>query len=208
MALSPQQRDALRSKIAHRVRDLPGSATVAAADKARRLKAEGRSVVDLSGGDPDFPTAAHVTEAAVASLNRGFTHYTPSRGIPELLKAIAAKLAKENGVSYEPAKEVLVTPGGKQALFTAAQALLDPGDEVIIFSPAWVSYAPCAALAGARVVYVPMNMQTTAAELRAEPRPRDLSAHQARHPQHPEQPNRPGVDGRAASDARRCGAGA
>ena len=167
MALSPQQRDALRSKIAHRVRDLPGSATVAAADKARRLKAEGRSVVDLSGGDPDFPTAAHVTEAAVASLNRGFTHYTPSRGIPELLNAIARKLATENGASYEPTKEILVTPGGKQALFTAAQALLDPGDEVIIFSPAWVSYAPCAALAGARVVYVPMNMQTTAAELQS-----------------------------------------
>ena len=146
MALSPQQRDALHSKIAHRVRDLPALPRSPRPISGRRLKAEGRSVVDLSGGDPDFPTAAHVTEAAVASLNRGFTHYTPSRGIPELLKAIAAKLAKENGASYEPAKEVLVTPGGKQALFTAAQALLDPGDEVIIFSPAWVSHAPCAAV--------------------------------------------------------------
>ena len=73
-------------------------------DKARRLKAEGRSVVDLSGGDPDFPTAPNVTEAAIESLNSGFTHYTPSRGIPELLKAIAKKLANENGASLRPSE--------------------------------------------------------------------------------------------------------
>ncbi len=166
MALTPQQRDALRSKAAQRVRGLAGSATVQVMDKARRLKAEGRSVVDLSGGDPDFPTAPNVTEAAIGSLNEGFTHYTASRGIPELLKAIAKKLANENGVSYDAAREILVLPGGKQALFIAAQALLNPGDEMILFSPAWVSYEPCASLAGATTVYVPMNFDTTAAQLK------------------------------------------
>jgi len=124
-------------------------------------------VVDLSGGDPDFPTAPNVTEAAIESLNNGFTHYTPSRGIPELLKAIAKKLANENGAVYDPAKEILVLPGAKQALFIAAQALLNPGDEMILFSPAWVSYEPCASMAGATTVYVPMNMDTTAAQLKA-----------------------------------------
>ncbi len=168
MVLTPQQREALRNKAARRVVGLAGSATVSVMDKARRLRAEGRSVVDLSGGDPDFPTAPHVTEAAIRSLQNGFTHYTPSRGIPELLKAIARKLADENGVRYEPAREIIVMPGAKQALFVAAQALLDPGDEMILFSPAWVSYEPCAALAGARTVYVPMNMGTTPAQLKAD----------------------------------------
>lgn len=168
MVLTPQQREALRNKAARRVVGLAGSATVSVMDKARRLKAEGRSVVDLSGGDPDFPTAPHVTDAAIRSLQNGFTHYTPSRGIPELLKAIARKLADENGVRYEPAREIIVMPGAKQALFVAAQALLDPGDEMILFSPAWVSYEPCAALAGARTVYVPMNMGTTPAQLKAD----------------------------------------
>ncbi len=166
MALTSQQRDSLHSKVAQRVRDLAGSATVATADKARRLKAEGRSIVDLSGGDPDFPTAPHITAAAIESLNRGFTHYTPSRGIPALLKAIAGKLTVENGATYDPAKEILVLPGGKQALFIAAQALLNPGDEMILFSPSWVSYEPCASLAGTTTIHVPMDMETSAPQLK------------------------------------------
>ena len=167
MALTAQQREALRGKAAERVKNLAGSATVSVMDKARRLAAEGRSVVNLSGGDPDFPTAPEITAAAVQSLNSGFTHYTPSRGIPELLAAIAGKLESENGVVYDPAKEILVLPGAKQGLFIAAQALLNPGDEMILFSPAWVSYEPCAAIAGAKTVHVPMNMDTTAEQLRA-----------------------------------------
>lgn len=154
--------------IARRVKELAGSPTVSVMDKARRLRAEGRAVVDLSGGDPDFPTAPNVTEAGIAALNAGFTHYTPSRGIPELLRAIARKLETENGAVYKPAKEILVMPGAKQAIFVAAQALLNPGDEVILFDPCWVSYAPCAELAGAVPVYVPMHAQTTAAELRVD----------------------------------------
>jgi aspartate aminotransferase len=157
----------MAGRIADRVKKLAGSPTVAVMDKARRLKAEGRSVVDLSGGDPDFDTASHVTQAAIEALRSGFTHYTSSRGIPELLRAIARKLETENGAVYKPQSEILVMPGAKQALFVAAQALLNPGDEVIIFDPCWVSYAPCIEMAGGVPVSVPMNTQTAAAELKA-----------------------------------------
>lgn len=167
MISTSQERDSLRNKVARRVRDLAGSPTVSVMDRARRLRAEGRSIVDLSGGDPDFPTGTNITDTAIQSLRDGFTHYSPSRGIPELLQAIAKKLAAENGAVYDPAKEILVLPGGKQALFIAAQALLDPGDEMILFSPAWVSYAPCAALADANAIYVPLRLDTTPAQLKA-----------------------------------------
>lgn len=155
--------DSLR--LAERVRNLAGSPTVSVMDKARRLKAAGLDVVDLSGGDPDFDTAPHVTSAAIASLNAGFTHYTPSRGLPELLRAIARKTEKENGASYDPKKEIIVMPGAKLALFTAAQALLGPGDEAILFDPCWVSYAPCIELAGAKPVYVTLDSTPSPADL-------------------------------------------
>ena len=157
----------MAGRIADRVKNLAGSPTVSVMDKARRLKAEGRSVVDLSGGDPDFDTATHVTQVAIKALQSGFTHYTASRGIPELLRAIAHKLEIENGASYKPQSEILVMPGAKQALFVATQALLNPGDEVIVFDPCWVSYAPCIEMAGGLPVPVPMNTRTTAAELQA-----------------------------------------
>ncbi|HEY9088814.1 MAG TPA: pyridoxal phosphate-dependent aminotransferase [Anaerolineaceae bacterium] len=153
--------------VANRVLNLSESATVAVMDKARKLKASGCSVVDLSGGDPDFPTAPHVTAAAIEALNQGFTHYTPSRGIPELLKAISVKLERDNGARYDPQKEILVLPGAKHALFIVAQALLNPGDEAILFDPGWVSYAPCVELAGATPVNVPMHAGVTPAELKA-----------------------------------------
>ncbi len=153
---------------ADRVRDLAGSPTVAIMDKARKLKAEGRPVVDLSGGEPDFPTAPHITQAAVQSLQNGFTHYVSSRGIPELLKAIARKLETENGLRYNPQKDILVVPGAKLGLYTAAQALLNPGDEVILFDPCWVSYAPCAELAGAKACYVSIQAPVHASKLKAD----------------------------------------
>jgi aspartate aminotransferase len=157
----------MTGRIAKRVTQLAGSPTVSVMDKARRLRAEGRSVVDLSGGDPDFDTAPNVTQAAIQALENGFTHYTPSRGIPELLRAVAGKLETENGAAYDPRSQILVMPGAKQALFVATQTLLNPGDEVILFDPGWVSYAPCVELAGAVPVYVPMNPQTTTPELKA-----------------------------------------
>jgi aspartate aminotransferase len=153
---------------ADRVRNLAGSATVSIMDKAKRLQAQGRSVIDLSGGEPDFPTAPHIVQAAVQAMESGFTHYVPSQGIPELRRAIASKLEIENGARFDPQKEILVTPGGKQAIFIAVQALLNPGDEVILFDPCWVSYAPCVQLAGAVPVYVTMSIPVNAPQLRAD----------------------------------------
>jgi aspartate aminotransferase len=152
-------------QIADRVMRLAGSPTISVMDKARKLKSAGHSVVDLSGGDPDFDTAPHVTEAAIKSLQGGFSHYTPSRGIPELLDAIARKTELENGAKYDPKKEILVTPGAKTALYTAAQAIINSGDEAILFDPCWVSYAPCVELAGGKPVYVTMDSDTTVAML-------------------------------------------
>ncbi|MCL4559343.1 MAG: pyridoxal phosphate-dependent aminotransferase [Chloroflexi bacterium] len=154
------------SAAADRVKNLAGSPTVSIMDKARRLKAAGMPVVDLSGGDPDFPTAPHVVEAAMAALKSGFTHYTPSAGIPELLQAIAHKLATENGAKFDPKSEIIVFPGAKQALYIATQTLLNPGDEVLLFDPSWVSYAPCVQLAGGLPVYVKMDLQTSLSELK------------------------------------------
>ena len=198
MALTQQQCDALTAKITRRVANLAGSATVAAADKARRLKAEGRSIVDLSGGDPDFRTAPHVTEVAIAALDRGNTHYTPSRGIPELLKAIAHKLASENGLGYDPAKEILALPGGKQAIFIAAQALLDPGDEMIIFTPAWVSYGPVRHAGRGADGGRAHGCGDDSRRVEGQPGARHHPAYQAGDPEHAEQPHGPGLD-RASS---------
>lgn len=152
-------------QIADRVKGLAGSPTVMVMDKARKLKAAGKNVVDLSGGDPDFDTAPHVTEAALAALKAGDTHYGPSRGIPALLQAVAHKTLAENGASYDPAKEVIITPGAKTGLYTLFQAVLNPGDEVILFDPCWVSYAPGIELAGAKAVYVTMDCRTAVPEL-------------------------------------------
>jgi aspartate aminotransferase len=108
-------------------------------------------------GEPDFDTPQNIKDVCVKSLNDGFTHYTPSTGIPELRKAIAEKTVRENKINCT-AKNVLVTPT-KQALFMIALAYLDPGDEVIIPDPAWVSYGPTAINAGARPVYVPTKFE-------------------------------------------------
>ncbi len=153
--------------VADRVKDLSASPTVAVMDQARKLKSAGEPVVDLSGGDPDFETAPHVTEAAISALKKGFTHYTPSKGIPELLKAIANKTEKENHAVYDPKTQVLVTPGAKTALYTACQAVLNPGDEAILFDPFWVSYEPCVQLAGGTCKYVTVSYGTTVEELKA-----------------------------------------
>jgi aspartate aminotransferase len=151
---------------AERVKYLSESATVSIMDKARKMQAAGQSVVDLSGGEPDFRTAPHIVAAAVKALQDGFTHYTPSRGFPELLNAIAHKLETDNNAQYNPKTEILVLPGGKQALFITLQAILNPGDEVILFDPCWVSYAPMTRLASAVPVYVSMDRSTTLDDLK------------------------------------------
>ena len=162
---SPQQ------FLATRVRDLAPSPTLAVSDRARSLKAQGVDVIDLGGGDPDFITPAHVRAAAADAMNRGETHYVASNGIPALRQAIAAKLAADNGIEVDPNGGVVVTPGGKAALFVAILALVESGVDVLVLNPAWVSYVPMIALAGGRAVEVNLDpddsYRVTAAALAA-----------------------------------------
>jgi aspartate aminotransferase len=127
---------------ARKIDALSESMTVAVSDRARELQRQGARVVNLGGGDPDFDTPPHIVAAAAAAIAKGFTHYVASRGIPELRQAVAAKFERDNGLAYDPDAEVIVTAGGKLALYIALAALVEPGDEVLIFEPAWVSYEP------------------------------------------------------------------
>jgi aspartate aminotransferase len=135
---------------------LAPSPTLAVSDRARQLKAQGIDVIDLGGGDPDFITPKHIRDAAIEAMNAGDTHYVASAGIPGLRKAIADKLLSDNGIEVEPSG-VIVTPGGKQALFEATLAFVEPGVDVLIPEPAWVSYSPMVELAGGRPVPVPLD---------------------------------------------------
>ncbi len=136
---------------------IPASATIAINDKAKALKAAGRDIIALAGGDPDFDTPAHITHAALAALDAGDTHYPPSRGTPALRKAIAAKLAKDNGLTVDPNTQILAGPGGKFLIYATLAAVANPGDEVIILEPYWVSYVPMTILVGAIPVTVPLD---------------------------------------------------
>lgn len=121
--------------------------------RAKELQAAGRDLVNLTAGEPDFPTVAPAAEAAIAAIREGFTQYTAAAGIQPLRAAIATKLKAENGLAYAP-EEIAVTTGAKFALFAAMQVLLDPGDEVVVPAPYWVSYPEQAKLAGAEPVFV------------------------------------------------------
>ncbi len=140
-----------------RVQSLAPSPTIAVSDKARRLKSQGIDVVDLGGGDPDFITPEHIRRAAIDAMNAGDTHYVASAGIPALRKAIAAKLRQDNGVEVDPVGGVIVTPGGKQALFEAVLTFVEQGVDVLIPEPAWVSYGPMVELAGGRAIPVSLR---------------------------------------------------
>jgi aspartate aminotransferase len=150
---------------------LAPSPTLAVSDRARRLKAEGIDVIDLGGGDPDFITPAHIRQAATDAMNAGDTHYVASNGTPALRKAIAKKLRDDNGIEVDWNGGIVVTPGGKQSLFEAALAFVEPGVDVLIPEPAWVSYVPMAELAGGRTIPVSLdpddNFRMTRAALEA-----------------------------------------
>ena len=145
--------------LATRVRDAAPSPTLAVSEKARQLKASGVDVIDLGGGDPDFITPSHIRAAAADAMNAGDTHYVASNGTPALKQALSDKFRRENAIEYAPA-EILVTPGGKQALFEASMALVEPGVDVLILEPAWVSYAPMVEMAGGNVVHVGLDPDT------------------------------------------------
>src|SRR5580704_7838134 len=134
------------------------SATIAVTQKARDLKATGRDIISLSVGEPDFDTPDNVKKAAIAAIERGETKYTPVAGIPELRKAVAAKFKRENGLDYQPA-QIIVGTGGKHILFNALLATLNPGDEVIIPAPYWVSYPDMALIAGGTPVFVETKIE-------------------------------------------------
>jgi aspartate aminotransferase len=131
------------SKRAQRVKP---SATLAVTALAARLKAEGKDVIGLGAGEPDFDTPAHISAAGVQAINSGFTRYTNVDGVPELKDAIVAKFQRDNGIKYERS-QILVSSGAKQTIFNLCMALLDPGDEVVIPAPYWVSYPDMALLA-------------------------------------------------------------
>ena len=134
------------------------SPTIAMNDKAKQLAAEGHAVIGLAGGEPDFDTPAHIVDAAMKALRDGKTRYAaPSKGITPLLEAIAAKMERDNGVKVNPASDIIITPGGKLALFLALKAMLDPGDEVLIPAPFWVSYPSIVTMVGGRPVTVPTD---------------------------------------------------
>ena len=134
------------------------SATIAATQKARDLKAAGRNVIGLGAGEPDFDTPDNIKEAAIAAIRRGETKYTAVEGIPELRKAVSAKFKRENGLDYTPA-QCFVAPGGKSIIFNALMATLNPEDEVIVPAPYWVTYPDVVLLAGAKPVIVETKLE-------------------------------------------------
>lgn len=132
------------------------SATVAVSDKARELAREGKDIINLGGGEPDFTTPEHILEAGIKAMRDGQTHYVSSLGIPELRAAVSRKLNEEDGLAYTP-DEIMVNPGAKLGLYAAIMALVDQGDEVLIFDPTYVSYDAIIRLAGGTPVHVPLD---------------------------------------------------
>ena len=162
---SPSSAAAARAWLSARSTALQPSLTLAIAAKAKQRKAAGADICSLSAGEPDFDTPAFIRQAAAAALEAGHTRYGPAAGEPALREAIAHKLSLENQVPTRP-EQVLVTNGGKQALFNLFQVLLQPGDELLLPSPYWLSYPDMAQLAGASVRLIP---STAASGFRLQP---------------------------------------
>ncbi|MEJ0060863.1 MAG: pyridoxal phosphate-dependent aminotransferase [Terricaulis sp.] len=144
--------------VSQALRRIKPSATLAVTAKARALKAAGRDVISLGAGEPDFDTPENIKEAAIRAIREGKTKYTDVDGIPELKDAIVAKFARENELRYTRA-QVNVSPGGKAVIFNAFMATLDPGDEVVIPAPYWVSYPDMVLLTGATPVFVETKIE-------------------------------------------------
>ena len=145
-------------ELSQRVQAIKESPTLAITARAGKLKAEGKDIIGLAAGEPDFDTPQHIKDAAKKAIDRGFTKYTPVAGIPGLKKAIVAKFKQQNGFDYTE-KEVIVGVGGKQCIFNLALAVLNPGDEMIVPAPYWVSYADIALVAGAKPVIIQCGIE-------------------------------------------------
>lgn len=146
-------------KVSKRAQQVPPSATIAVTARAQELKAQGVDVVGFGAGAPDFDTPDYIKDAAIASLKAGQTKYTPAAGIPKLRAVIADKLKRENGLDYAP-EQVIVNIGGKHSVYEAMQAVLDPGDEVIMQTPYWVTYPETIKLAGAKARIIETDEST------------------------------------------------
>ncbi|RXE56859.1 aspartate aminotransferase [Methanoculleus taiwanensis] len=146
-------------RLSEKVAGIAPSATIEISNAAKRMVQEGIDVISLSIGEPDFDTPKHITDACIDALRRGETHYAPSQGIPELTAAIAEKITSENGFSASP-DQVIVTCGAKDAIYEAMEAVVNPGDEVLILDPAWVSYEPCVQLAGGTTRHHAVDQET------------------------------------------------
>jgi len=157
-------------QLSDRVQQIKPSPTLAVTNRAAELKAAGKDIIGLGAGEPDFDTPEHIKQAAVEAINNGFTKYTAVDGTPGLKKAIINKLQKDNGLSYE-ANQILVSCGGKQSFFNMSLALLNPGDEVVIPAPYWVSYPDMVVIAGGVPVIIETDESTrfkiTAEQLQA-----------------------------------------
>ena len=145
-------------KISKRAQAVAPSATIAVETKAKQLKAQGKDIISFSIGEPDFNTPKYIQEAAIQAMQAGQTRYTPTPGIPELRKAIVNKLEKENGLKYTP-DQIVVNIGAKHSIYEALQAVVDPGDEVILPAPYWVTYPEAIKLAGGVPVIVDTAME-------------------------------------------------
>lgn len=157
-------------ELSHRVLSIKPSPTLAVNARANKLKAEGRDIIGLGVGEPDFDTPQHIKDAGIAAINQGFTRYTAVGGTPSLKQAIVAKFKRENALDYK-ASQVLVSCGGKQSFYNLTQAVINPGDEVIVPAPYWVSYPDIVLLAeGVPVIVeagIEQDFKMTAAQLAA-----------------------------------------
>lgn len=161
--------------LSSRVQAIKPSPTLAVTARAAALKAEGRDIIGLGAGEPDFDTPQHIKDAAIDAINRGFTKYTAVDGTSSLKAAIVAKFKRDNHLDYTP-KQILVSCGGKQSFFNLVQAVINPGDEVIIPAPYWVSYPDIVILADGKPVIIDAGIEQgfkiTAAQLQAAITPR------------------------------------
>lgn len=145
-------------QLSQRVQKVKPSPTLAVTARAQELKAQGKDIIGLGAGEPDFDTPNHIKEAAIEAINRGFTKYTAVDGTPSLKQAVIDKFARDNQLSYTP-NQVLVSCGGKQSFYNLVQALLNPGDEVIIPAPYWVSYPDMVLLADGVPVVIEAGLE-------------------------------------------------
>ena len=165
--------------ISHRCQNIAPSPTLAIDARAKEMKAAGVDVIGFGAGEPDFPTPAYICDAAKEALDKGMTRYTPAAGTVALRQAICDKLERDNHLHYTPS-DIIVSSGAKHSLYTIFQCILDPGDEVLIPTPCWVSYPEMVRMAGGVPVFIPSdernNFIPTSHDIAARAVPRRLSS--------------------------------